>query len=230
MKMHKFVFEDFLSPSMPPHQPAAEETAEPEAEPAPSFSEEELLARESASRQSGFQEGFEAGYAKARDEVAFDHKLLTAAVQQLGEQLHALERQLESERSAREATTVRLAMAMARKIVGRVPEESLIEGVKPMLVDALRTLYDVPETKAFIHPSLAEALKAALPDALSQSHYRGTLLVEADANLEPGACRLEWPGGSAIRTPEALWRQLEQLLGQTAPAQTHHNPNTEQES
>lgn len=222
MKMHKFVFEDFLTPPAPQVLTEVEVEAEP---PAPTFSEDELRAREAISRQDGFQEGFEAGYGKAKGEIDQDYQQLTAAVQNLSYQLESLTRQMHDERSAREATSLQLVTAVARKIIGMVPEESLVEAVRPMLTEALHTLYDVPEAKAFVNPNLVAGLENILPGILGETLYRGTLHIEADAHLEPGACRLEWQGGSAIRTPKTLWEQLEQvLLGKSSgdtPSQNH---------
>lgn len=212
MKMQKFIFEDFLGPASPPPTAGIEELIAEEDPPAPTFNEAEMAEREATARQTGFQEGYEAGYAKAKAEIEHDYQQLSTVAQQLGAHLHGLSGQLDAERSAREAATMQLAVAIAKKLTGMTPDDAMTAAVTPMLTEVLRTLYHIPHITAFTHPTLAEGLEALMPKLIQETLYRGTVTITPDATLDPGSCRVEWQGGQAVRSQHVLWQQVESLL------------------
>lgn len=218
-----FTLKDFSTPeskiapedAFVPAFPSAVTSAEPveevvevvEAEPA--ISEEELAAIK--------QEAYERGRADGRRdaEATFD-----AGAQQLRQELQAtfaaLNERLDVELTAAAEAAQRqrkevgtLVLLLARKLAGNALTAQPLGAVEPMISECLNMLVGENTLRVSVASSVVEPLKAYLAE------HRRTgqeLVVEADAKLQVGDCRILWPGGKAERNHEAVWREIEKIV------------------
>lgn len=147
--------------------------------------EAELLAAErertlSAARAEGSAAGLAEGRAAALDAVR-------AA---WGQTLQALERARADELKLQRADVALLALQVARKLIGQLPEP---ERIARLADEAARGLLPAAAPLQLrLHPDHEEAVRALLGPVLAQG-----LTLRADAALPPDACRLSSALGEA---------------------------------
>lgn len=135
----------------------------------------------------GLEEGFVVGLRQGRNDA---RKSATA----FGEALNSLETSLLKFYSGLERWTVKLAMKIAEKVVGRAADEHQ-DLVEQIVRRAISETADKTRILIKVNPSDYEALKDFRTDitALSEGieHFR----IESDASITPGSCRVETPSG-----------------------------------
>lgn len=215
----EFKLKDFSAPEpektfVPAHFPKIEEAASAEMiEPQPqTFSEEEI---ESA-RTIAFEEGRQQGRKEA--EAALD----TSSLQQqqvvtalLSDVLSRLDEEMSAAHAAREQQRKEvgtLVLLLAKKLAGNALTAQPLGAVEPMINDCLGMLTGETKLSIAVAPALVEPMQHYVA-----SHRREgqALEVVADASLQIGDCRIQWPGGKAERNHEAIWRDIETIITRT---------------
>jgi flagellar assembly protein FliH len=157
-----------------------------------------------ALRAAARQEGYAAGHADARDEVA----ATLAALAEAGRHLAAARGRMEDD-AVREATTlaVEVAARLVRAEVAVRPER--VEGV---LRAAIRRATDRSQLVVLVSPSDLSACRAAAPAIMSDMGGIGCMDVVDDPRIGAGSCVLQTGGGDVDATFESqLARVLEAL-------------------
>lgn len=190
----------------------------PEAEPAPAqpeepevmrFSEEEMQAAckeaEEMGRQKGLAEAKQAQDAEQAAQNAQIAALLDSLNARMGEEVAAYENLRESLRSEMAG----IVLLVARKLAGNALDTQPLGAVEGMINDCLTMM--AGETRLAI--TVAEPLKAPLEQHLATLHTNGPVLeVRGSAAMQPGDCRIEWPGGKAERNQEKLREEMEAII------------------
>ncbi|MFQ6547737.1 FliH/SctL family protein [Aestuariibius sp. 2305UL40-4] len=140
-------------------------------------------------RRDGWAEGYDAGLAEARATIA-----------------EVLSQFRESAEQAR-STTASLALDIARKVVGDLPDTVSLTGAVTVAIrehrDAGRVVVAMPAAT----PSVMRACIEALVES-SEADVR----FEVDAKLESGRCELRTPAGIVDVTPQRQLQTLAALL------------------
>jgi len=171
-------------------------------------------------REVGHREGYERGYRegreraeresaeRVREEVAHRLSDLTPVCQEIVEQFEA---ERDAWRAGRETGVVRLACAMAAKIVkGEVERDS--EVVRRVVAEALSLAAGSPTVRLRLHPADAERLGSPLPAALAPMERIARIEVVPDATIRRGGCVVETEHGVVDAQIETQLRRIEKEL------------------
>lgn len=157
-------------------------------------------------QQSGFeaarQQGYAAGMAQARDELAQEAKRLRQVAESFGAALDALDFRLADQ-------VLNLALDVARQVVAgelAARPERILEVVNL----ALRQMADTTrDARLLLNPEDARIVRPILNDLLDRSRLR---MVE-DARIVRGGCLIETLQGDLDATLQTRWRQVVSVLG-----------------
>ena len=181
----------------------------------PLFSAAELA----ASREDGFEAGREAGLAHAATtHAAAEAAALTAIAAALAQG------QADAAIVANQAG-IALARALLAGMQAVMPElirRSALDEAGAMLARILPGLSCEPLVHVHVPSAIASGVSAAVR-RLTPDHA-GRVDVTAAHDLEPGAVRIAWSGGRAIRRPAQVWQSVmdafEPLLNEEAAKDT----------
>lgn len=159
-----------------------------------------------AGLRQGRAEGHAAGLAQGRHEVHTQAQALAALLEHCHDSVVQLE-------EAVPASLVRLALSVARQIIGR----ELRDRPETITVLVQDLLHQEPVSdglvKLYLHPDDATLVAAQLGPALADHAWR----VVPDDTLERGGCRLLTPLGELDATLQTRWRQACAASGQEPP-------------
>lgn len=208
IKPRKFLFDhDFDRPATQVAAEAAEAVAEevapePEPPPPPTFTEEEL----NIARDSAFEEGRQAGLAEAAEAT---DRMIAQALGIIAGQMDAIfKRQAETnEINARNAA--RVGMAVVRKMLPAACAKHAFDEVVQAVEDVIGQILDEPRIIVRVAVGGEESLRERL-EAVAQSHgFEGRVVVQSDARLVAGDCKVEWTDGGAERDQARLMQEIE---------------------
>lgn len=192
-----------------------EEITPPPPPPPPTFSEQELEAAKSKSREEGRQAGIAEGMQKAQHEHAQRDAAIMQSMGQLVAQLdrmHRWQTDTMQHQCAELGTLVRMvAHKVAGDAIALLPEAS----VEQLVRDCLGVLIRVPKAVLHVHPQLQPSMNERMQQQLKKLRSNCTLDVLADESVGLGEGRLEWQSGHAERSMEELWSEIEQKLAST---------------
>lgn len=232
---HKYMFDlDFTPPHQRPKDVEAEGAEAVEAvvedlPPAPMFTEEELnMARDGAfdeGRRSGYAEGLEAGGSMIAQS-------LDALVQALPGVVHS--QNMANELILHDA--VRLTMATLRRALPATAEANAFAEVAKVVADLVPHLLDEPRIIVRVAPVLVDTIRTRLEQIAQSTGFEGRMVVQEDARLNPGDCKVEWADGGAERDLVRMLAEMEEVVdralasapvpisgdGPTAPAAPTH--------
>jgi flagellar biosynthesis/type III secretory pathway protein FliH len=125
---------------------------------------------------------------------------------------------------------VRVAEAIARAYAWQAAEAGA-DRVAQAVRSVLQALPDPAAVRLVVAPDAAEPLRARLPDIARSAGFAGSLEIEADPRLGPGAVQLLWPGGWVEHAPARIEEQVAAVLAAHRPAATlASQPNSEESS
>jgi flagellar assembly protein FliH len=145
--------------------------------------------------------------AQARTAEALERSIaaLTISVRAALDQSHAEIEKLRGE-------AARVALAMARKIVPAALAALPAGDVEVALRLAMHQAIGEPRVTLRAAPAVAEILEPRLADIAHEEGYEGRLLIAADPAMKTGDCRIEWRGGGAERSEQAIEDALHILI------------------
>lgn len=159
-----------------------------------------------------YQAGFEAGrrYAEQTLRTEYEHRLnesdgrIAALAADVG-------RQFEEFRTAAERDIVRLAIAIAERIVKR---EIRLEDtfVVRQIQEAMKRLIGVERIRIRINPSDEEIVRKHRNELLTSADAVRELTIEADETIPRGSCVLESDGGNVDASVQTQLERIEAAL------------------
>lgn len=219
-----FVFEDFSRPA-PKTQPVDEESVPevqaPAAEPVKAgYSEEELQAACAEAEARGRAQGLE----QARAEHEAGDAARNAGILTLLEGLAArMDEEVSAFAAARESMRAEMAkvvLLMARKLAGNALDAQPLGAVEGMVTECLTMLAGEPRLSIAVCPQLEEPLRGFVAQVQREGQV---VTVTADPALQPGDCRIQWPGGKAHRDQEELRRDIEGIIERALSVRSSDN-------
>lgn len=208
-EIRKYMFDvDFSPPPLRPVQPVVEEADEDEEialPPAQMFTEEELtLAREGA-----FEEGRRHGKAESDAEIA--HRTL-AALEAIGAHMSSLAG-LQAEANDEAArNAVKVAMAAVAKMLPAACEAHAFGEVTRVVEEVVGQILDEPRIIVRVAEAMIEEVRPRLEAAAETRGFEGRVVVQGDARLQVGDCRVEWADGGAERDQARLMKDIEATI------------------
>lgn len=184
--------------------------AEPEPPPAPTFSEADIV----SAREEGYAAGHAAALAEAEAEAGRADTEATAAMAQALEATGA-EHQAAWERVA--GQSVRVAVAIARKVVPRLADAGGTGEIEALVRDCLPQAVDEPHLIIRVPSDRVESLEERLTTLVRQGGYGGKLAVVPEDELGPRDCRVEWADGGAERDEARIWADIDAAVDRAFP-------------
>ena len=106
----------------------------------------------------------------------------------------------------------RVALAMAKKIAPMALAALPAGDVENALRQAMHQAIGEPRITLRAAPAVTEVLQSRLDDIAHEEGYEGRVLIAADPAMKAGDCRIEWRGGGAERSEQAIEDALSALI------------------
>jgi len=130
---------------------------------------------------------------------------LTISVRAALDNSHAEIEQVRAEAAA-------IALAMAKKIAPAALAALPAGDVENALRAAMHQAIGEPRITLRAAPGVAEVLEPRIADIAYQEGYEGRVMIAADPHITGADCRIEWRGGGAERSEQAIEEALTALI------------------
>jgi len=117
-----------------------------------------------------------------------------------------------------------LAVVAARKLASAALTAFPAGEVEDVLRLAMHQAIAEPRIVLTASPKVAEAIKAKLEEVAHDEGFEGRVVVTSEASLGNGDCRIEWRGGGAERSEDAIGAAITALI-----ARRFSNPTSVEE-
>lgn len=195
----KFTFRSLLQDE-PPAAPEAKIQMVPEAE-------------IETARAAAFQNGLLKGRAEAEQAV---ERSLTLLLEEVAAGTARMLRELEGEIRATRVEAAGLALAVARKLSGRLLAQAPLTEIEAMLADALAEHPDEPRIVVRLDENLLDALRRRLDPLLARNGFAGRVILIGEPGFEGADCRIEWPDGGTERRAAVIAGAVESVFSRFA--------------
>lgn len=185
-------------------RPKVERNYAPKAPP-PKFSADEI----EAARAAAFAEGEAAGRQAAYGE---HQQNLEQALRTIAQQLRAIATGQEHARVAASAEATELAVAIARKLAGRLIERQPLDQVEALVLRCMDDMRDEPRLVIRAAEPVVQQLDAKIDQLVAQSGFGGKVALVPDETMALTDCRINWADGSAERRQTALEQEVDQAV------------------
>ncbi len=181
----------------------------------PTISMVEHERRRADAESVAYRNGFTAGHDQATNE-ATQH--IATALDVVADGLERLDRALNAIEARLEIEAVEVAVAVASKLAPELIAREPLTEVTALATECFRHLVSTPHVVVCVGPDIYEATKEKLTGIAQSRGFEGRLLVQADAQLAPGDCRVEWAEGGVNRDEAAIRAAVDDLVGRYVAA------------
>lgn len=164
-----------------------------------------------------YRNGFAAGQAQAQGEAA-QHTADALAL--IADGLSRIDRALSSIEARLETEAVEVAVAVANKLAPELIAREPFAEISALATDCFRQLVKTPHIAVRIGADIYDSAKAKLEEIARARGFEGRLMVEADASLAPGDCRIEWSEGGVNRDRTATLATIDDVVARYIAART----------
>lgn len=185
-------------------RPKVERNYAPKAPP-PKFSAEEVEAAKAAAFAEGEAAGRQAAYGEHQQN-------LETALRTIAQQLRAVAVGQEHARIAASAEATELAVAIARKLAGRLIERQPLDQVEALVLRCMDDMRDEPRLVIRAAEPVVQQLDAKIDQLVAQSGFGGKVALVPDETMALTDCRINWADGSAERRQTALEQEVDQAV------------------
>lgn len=173
----------------------------------PSYSQSEL----DAAVKSAEEQGYEKGFNSATTEL---QKAEAAALEEINTRLVALlSGEIENKREA-EASALKFAVELVRKLLPNLEAEVAKQEVEAFLSDNFSKFRGEKNLSFSFHPDMAAEIAPQLSKLAEKNDFEGKISVHKDINLNLSDCRVEWRNGGVERNTENVLEKVENILNQ----------------
>jgi flagellar assembly protein FliH len=157
----------------------------------------------------GYRNGVNAAEAQARTEAerrlagAFEH--IASGLDQLRGSLKAVEDRFEAE-------AVEVALAVGKKLAAELISREPFAEAAALADNCFRELVAAPHIVVRVNGALYAVAKQKLEEIAQARGFEGRLVVMAEADIEPGDCRIEWADGGLKRDRLATERAIAEAV------------------
>jgi flagellar assembly protein FliH len=117
-----------------------------------------------------------------------------------------------AEVEALRAEAAELALAMAKRIAPAALAALPAGDVEIALRQAMHQAIGEPRITLRAAPAVADVLEPRLTEIAHEEGYEGRVMIAADAAMTGADCRIEWRGGGAERSEQAIEDALTKLI------------------
>lgn len=185
-------------------RPKVERNYAPKAPP-PKFSAEEVEAAKAAAFAEGEAAGRQAAYGEHQQNME-------TALRVIAQQLRAIATGQEHARIAASAEATELAVAIARKLAGRLIERQPLDQVEALVLRCMDDMRDEPRLVIRAAEPVVQQLDAKIDQLVAQSGFGGKVALVPDETMALTDCRINWADGSAERRQAALEQEVDQAV------------------
>jgi flagellar assembly protein FliH len=164
-----------------------------------------------------YRNGFAAGQAQAQGEIA---QATANALALIADSLVRIERALAGIEARLETEAVEVAVAVADKLAPELIAREPFAEISALATDCFRQLVKTPHIAVRIGADIYDMAKEKLEEIARSRGFEGRLVVEADAALEPGDCRIEWSEGGMTRDRAATLAVIDDVVARYIAART----------
>lgn len=149
-----------------------------------------------AARAAAFEEGRAAGRIDA--ETAIERSLVMM-LEEVASGTARLMREIEGEMRATKVEAAGLAIAVARKLSGRLLARAPLAEIEALLTESLADHADEPRIVVRLDENLVEPMRQRLDTLLARQPFAGRIILIGEAGFAGADCRIEWPDGGIER-------------------------------
>ncbi|HEX3709411.1 MAG TPA: FliH/SctL family protein [Pseudolabrys sp.] len=164
-----------------------------------------------------YRNGFAAGQAQAQAEIAQN---TAAALAVIADGLDRIHRALGNIEARLESEAVEVAVAVAGKLAPELIAREPFAEISALATECFRHLVKTPHVSVRISADLYAAGKDKLQEIAQARGFEGRLVVQPDASLAPGDCRIEWSEGGVNRDQAAMFAAIDDVVGRYVAART----------
>jgi flagellar assembly protein FliH len=185
-------------------KPKVERNYAPKAPP-PKFSADDI----EQAKATAYAEGEAAGRSAAHGE--HEHNL-EQALHNIAMQLAAIAGSEQRAQIAARTEATELAVAIARKLAGRLIERQPLDQVEALVLRCMDDMREEPRLVIRAAEAVVQQLDARIDQLVAQSGFGGKVALVPDETMAPTDCRINWADGSAERRQAALEQEVDQAV------------------
>jgi flagellar assembly protein FliH len=156
-----------------------------------------------------YRNGFAAAQAQAHAEAT---QRIAASMAQIAETMERLSRGLHGVEARLEIEAVEVAVAVARKLAPELIAAQPFKEIEALATECFRQLVSAPHIAVRLPEDIYSMAKDKLEDLARSRGFEGRLTVQADADLQPGDCRIEWADGGINRDRAAAEAAISEVV------------------
>jgi flagellar assembly protein FliH len=183
----------------------------------PTISLVEAERRRADAEGVAYRNGFAAGQAQAQGETA-QHAANALAL--IADGLAKLDRALGGIEARLETEAVEVAVAVASKLAPELIAREPFAEISALATECFRHLVKTPHVSVRISVDLYAAGKEKLEEIAQARGFEGRLVVQPDAVLAAGDCRIEWSEGGVNRDRAATLAVIDDVVARYVAART----------
>ncbi|MCG8510143.1 MAG: hypothetical protein MI741_13020 [Rhodospirillales bacterium] len=187
----------------------------------PTFSEDEV----NAARDAGFKAGREQGIQEAGS--AIEQRISETLARMNGNFATLFDAQQTSIEEIRDQA-VRLAGALAKKVLPTWSEREGLDEIERLATDLLGRLHSEPRLVFAVNDGLCDPVKARLASIVENRGIESSIEIIGDPAIAMGDCRVEWSDGGAERNTAKLIGEIDDIIARNTgePADSQSDAHT----
>lgn len=174
--------------------------------PLPSFSEQQLAEAKQKSTSEGRQQGL-------KEAETSQLKLTAQILDQINKQLTALTAAEAQREKIFEQETLALCLLIFERLFPVYNKTAGFEELKQSISDIIKQQEGQNQVAVMVTPDVVGAIETHL-NSLKESGFEIKFTVKGDETLAPGACRLAWSEGGALRNPQMVADEIRSSIEQ----------------
>jgi flagellar assembly protein FliH len=175
----------------------------------PTISATQHEAEVAEAEMRGYRNGMNAAEAQARTEA---ERRLAGAFEHIASGLDQLRGSLKAVEDGFEAEAVEVALAVGKKLAATLISREPFAEAAALADNCFRELLAAPHIVVRVNGALYAAAKTKLEEIAQARGFEGRLVVMAEADIEPGDCRIEWADGGLKRDRAATERAISEAV------------------
>ena len=171
--------------------------------------------RRADAESQAHRKGFAAGQAQAMTEAT---ERIASAMTVIATGLDRLERTLGAVEARLETEAVDVAVAVACKLAPELVAREPLAELAALATESFRHLVETPQVIVRVGPDIYDAARQKLEDIAKGRGFEGRLVVQAEEDMAPGDCGIEWGEGGVIRDPAVTRAAIDDVVARYVAA------------
>ena len=175
----------------------------------PSFSEKDIL----EAKKNAFEEGFAKGYNSAKSAEAEVEKQIQVSLSDITIKLAAIGEAVKTRNNEHIKELAQLTLKIARKVAGKALKIDPYIEIETVVRETLPILFDEPKIIIIVNSDLVKNIEERIASLAKSEGFKNKIEVTGNPALHFGNCEIEWSGGGIKNHKDAMWGQIENLVG-----------------